>query len=76
MVNKKKVSQEDAHFFYIWEKEMLGVLAIQKWNFHKYLINREGKIIDYFHSTTSPQKSVFKKAIEKALAKYHTAMHP
>lgn len=76
MVNKEKVSQKDAHPFYIWAKETLGVLAVPKWNFHKYLINREGKLIDYFHSTTSPQSALFKKAIENALAEHHETIHP
>ena len=38
------------------------------WNFHKYLIGRDGKALDYFHSTTGPDASSLKEAIEKALA--------
>jgi len=67
MTQKETVSGEKAHPFYIWAKETLAFGSAPKWNFHKYLINREGKLIDYFYSTTSPQSNRFKNAIEKAL---------
>jgi glutathione peroxidase len=67
MTKKETVSGEKPHPFYRWAKETLGFGTAPKWNFHKYLINRQGKLIDYFNSTTSPQSHRFKKAIEKAL---------
>ncbi len=68
MTQKEKVSGKEAHPFYNWTKEILGFGTGPKWNFHKYLVNREGDIIDYFHSTTSPQSDFLKKAIERALS--------
>ncbi len=38
-----------------------------KWNFHKYLINRQGEVADYFYSPTSPCSARVKAAIEKLL---------
>ena len=38
-----------------------------RWNFHKYLIDRNGKVIDHFFSFTEPQSAKIIKAIEKAL---------
>lgn len=38
-----------------------------KWNFHKYLINRNGEVADYFYSLTSPCSARVKAAIEKLL---------
>ena len=38
-----------------------------RWNFHKYLIDRNGKVIDHYFSMTSPQSVKIVKAIEKAL---------
>ncbi len=38
-----------------------------KWNFHKYLVNKEGEVIDYFLTLTSPSASKVKRAIEKLL---------
>ncbi len=69
MASKEKVSGDEAHPFYVWAKKILGFGTAPKWNFHKYLINREGKLIDYFHSTTSPDNSSLKNTIEKTLAK-------
>lgn len=67
ITQKEKVSGDNAHPFYIWAKEALGFGTAPKWNFHKYLINRQGKLIDYFNSTTSPQSDRLRKAIETAL---------
>lgn len=38
-----------------------------KWNFYKYLIDRDGKVVDYFSSFTSPESSKLTSAIEKLL---------
>ncbi len=38
-----------------------------KWNFHKYLIDRNGKSVESFWSTTEPDNSRLVGAIEKAL---------
>lgn len=65
---KTSVSGDTAHPFYKWAKETLGFGTAPKWNFHKYLVNREGKLIDYFNSTTSPDSKKLTDAIEKALA--------
>jgi glutathione peroxidase len=39
-----------------------------KWNFHKYLIGRDGQIIDWFASTTSPDGEKIRDAVNMALA--------
>ncbi len=71
MTRKEKVSGDNAHPFYIWAKDILGFVAAPQWNFHKYLIHRNGKLVDYFYSATSIQSDRFKTAIEKALAEYN-----
>lgn len=38
------------------------------WNFNKYLIDREGKLVGSFGSTTRPDEKSFVSALEKALA--------
>jgi len=40
-----------------------------KWNFYKYLIGRDGKLIDSYNSTTSPESKSLVQAIEKSLAR-------
>jgi glutathione peroxidase len=39
-----------------------------KWNFTKYLIDRNGKILEYFPSKVTPDDKVLVSKIEKALA--------
>lgn len=68
MSSKEVVSGSAAHPFYLWAKETLGFGTAPKWNFHKYLIDRHGKLIDYFNSFTSPDSNRVKEVIEKALA--------
>lgn len=39
-----------------------------KWNFYKYLIGRDGKLIDSYNSMTSPDSRSLVQALEKSLA--------
>jgi len=39
-----------------------------KWNFYKYLIGRDGKLIDSYNSMTGPESKSLVQAIEKNLA--------
>lgn len=67
MAAKEVVSGKNAHPFYLWAKQKLGFGTAPKWNFHKYLINRKGELIDYFYSTTAPDAGRVLKVIGKAL---------
>lgn len=67
MAAKEIVSGDEAHPFYAYAKKTLGFGTAPKWNFHKYLVNRKGVLIDYFNSTTSPDSAKVKTAIESAL---------
>lgn len=67
MTAKEMVSGKEAHPFFLWARSQLGFGTAPKWNFHKYLINRKGELVDYFYSTTSPDAPRVIKAIEKAL---------
>ena len=64
---KEVVKGKSAHPFYQWAKKKLGFGTAPKWNFHKYLISREGELIDYFNSMTAPDSKKIVDAIEKAL---------
>ena len=52
-----EVKGENAHEIFKWAKKNYGKSAIPKWNFHKILINKEGKIHDTFSSFTNPTSS-------------------
>jgi glutathione peroxidase len=67
MTKKEIVSGKNAHPFYIWAKKELGFGTAPKWNFHKYLINTQGKLVNYFYSTTKPDSNKITKAIEELL---------
>ena len=67
MTEKVSVKGENAHPFYIWARENHGKSAIPKWNFHKIIIGKNGKVVDTFASFTSPTSKKFINAIEKAL---------
>ena len=54
MTSKYDVKGDNAHPIYIWAKDTFGKSTIPKWNFHKILINKNGKIEDTFVSFTSP----------------------
>lgn len=67
MFEKVDVNGEDAHPLYKYLKsEAKGLLSKEvKWNFTKFLIDSEGKVIKRYASTVSPLK--IKADIEKLL---------
>ena len=62
-----EVKGENAHEIFNWAKNNHGKSAIPKWNFHKILINKEGKIEDTFSSFTKPTSDKITKIIEELL---------
>ena len=68
--DKVHVKGKDATTLYkfLSDKKQNGkVSSIPKWNFHKYLIDKNGNVVDYFYSFTSPTAGKVKKAISKLL---------
>tara|TARA_B100001063_G_scaffold239980_1_gene264320 strand:+ start:1508 stop:2053 length:546 start_codon:yes stop_codon:yes gene_type:complete len=61
------VKGENAHEIFKWAKDNHGKSAEPKWNFHKILINREGKIEETFSSFTKPTSNKILSKIEKLL---------
>ena len=62
-----EVKGKNAHKIYKWAKDNHGKSAIPKWNFHKILINKEGKIEDTFTSFTKPTSKKIIDKIERIL---------
>ena len=62
-----EVKGKNAHEIFKWAKDNYGNSAIPKWNFHKILINKEGKIEDTFASFTNPMSKKIIKRIEQIL---------
>ena len=67
MAEKTNVIGSKAHPFYIWARKNHGLSAIPKWNFHKIIIGKNGKIIDTFASFTKPTSKKFINLIEKEI---------
>ena len=62
-----EVKGENAHELFKWAKKNHGKSAVPKWNFHKILIDRNGKIADTFSSITNPSSNKFIKSLEKLI---------
>jgi glutathione peroxidase len=67
MTTKIDVKGENAHPIYLWAKENYGKAAVPKWNFHKILINKKGKIEDTYSSFTKPMSKKLTSKIEEIL---------
>lgn len=65
------VKGEFAHPLYnfLAKKELNGVMNNKPlWNFHKYLINKNGELVDFYFPFTSPLSSKIEKRITELLA--------
>ena len=62
-----EVKGDNAHDLFKWAKNNHGKSAIPKWNFHKILINKEGKVEDTFTSFTNPMSKKLESKIENIL---------
>ena len=67
MTEKVSVKGSSAHPFYIWAEKNHGKSAVPKWNFHKILINKEGKIEETFASFTGPLSNKIIKKLDQIL---------
>ena len=63
------VKGDNAHPFYRWAGEKAGFVGLPRWNFHKYLIDKQGNFASWFGTPTSPMGNSIAQAIEKELAK-------
>ena len=62
-----EVKGKNSHDLFKWAKQNHGKSAKPKWNFHKILINKDGKVEDTFASFTKPLSKKLIKAIENIL---------
>jgi len=67
ITEKLSVVGNDAHPFFIWAKKNYGSGAVPKWNFHKIIIGKSGKVVETFSSITKPTSKKFIAAIEKEI---------
>ena len=67
ITEKMSVTGVDAHSFFAWAKKNYGSGAVPKWNFHKIIIGKNGKVVETFSSITKPTSKKFISAIEKEI---------
>lgn len=55
-------------FKFLSDKKLNGkVNSVPKWNFHKYLVDKEGHVQDFYYTITKPNAAKVKRAINKLL---------
>ena len=67
ITEKTDVIGDNTHPFFIWAKKNYGSGAIPKWNFHKIIVGKDGKVANTFSSITNPSSSKFISTLEKEL---------
>ena len=67
MFEKTVVRGEQANGFYQALRQASGTAPL--WNFHKYLVSRDGTRVQSFNSLNSPDDRALRRAIEAELAK-------
>ena len=67
ITSKYDVKGNEAHPIYLWAKENYGKSTIPKWNFHKILIDKKGKVNDTFNSFITPMSDKITTKLEKIL---------
>jgi len=61
--------EADALYKFFADKKQNGKLSsVPRWNFHKFLINRKGEVVDYYYPFTKPTSTKIKNNIRKLLA--------
>lgn len=69
LTEKEVVKGDGAHPFYVWARQALGAKAAPRWNFHKYLVGPDGKLVAWFPTAVSPSSQRVTRAIEAQLSK-------
>ena len=67
MSEKSVVKGPNAIPLYRWAKTQIAAENEPKWNFHKFLIGKDGHVIAGFNSKVTPESAELQAAIQKAL---------
>ena len=67
MTEKVDVKGATAHPMFRWMKGELGEPAEPLWNFHKFLIGKDGRALKAFNPRTEPTSPEIRQSIEAAL---------
>ena len=67
ITSKQAVTGDAAHPFFSWISGVLGMGSAPKWNFHKYLVDKQGNPVDFYLSTTAPDSDKITTEIERLI---------
>ena len=68
LMEKQTVTGPQAHPLYRWAAAVTGPQGVPRWNFHKILIGRDGRLVEWFGSPVTPESAALTAAVDKALA--------
>lgn len=63
------VRGKSAHPFFVWARQTLGRDMAPKWNFHKYLVAGDGRLIRAFGTNVEPSAEQLTTAVESELSR-------
>ncbi len=69
LADKTVVSGKGADPVYQWAGEKAGMMGRPKWNFHKYLFDKNGQFVDWFSTATKPEGPKITAAVKAAITK-------
>lgn len=67
MTDKNQVVGDEAHPFYRWAATALGADQAPRWNFHKYLVGPDGRLVAAIPTRSEPTSEPVIAAVEKVL---------
>jgi glutathione peroxidase len=67
LTEKQSVKGPNAHPFFRYVADILGEKSLPRWNFHKYLIDPEGRLVGAWPSKAEPAGAEITGAIEQVL---------
>ena len=67
MTEKLHVRGPEMHPLFGWLGREGGVLSRPRWNFFKYVIGRDGRLLDWFTSVAAPNGARLRRAVDRAL---------
>ncbi|MEM8950841.1 MAG: glutathione peroxidase [Pseudomonadota bacterium] len=67
LTEKQQVKGGSAHPFYAWARSVLGADKAPRWNFHKYLVARDGTLTNAFATSVRPDDPKLISTIEALL---------
>lgn len=62
-----RVTGQNAHPFYRWAAEVMGTRLAPRWNFHKYLVDGDGRLVAAFATGVEPTSAQVISAIERLM---------